>query len=154
MSNFINKNFRKNQSIKAYIHYKDRRVKLFWLIPNGNMVTVKGDTFIINDKDFVLSKGIPTYYYVNGTPEPMNLYKQPMNDLMTSQDFNVALEANVARQIFEASGSKIEGIIPILISVAIVGLLGYMMYSFGEQLTLIMEMIADIQQKLHDLGGF
>ncbi len=153
MGNFINKTFLKGKCIRALVHYQDRRVRLHWVIPKDNTLTVNKESFTINDKDFVLHKGIPTYLYVSGTPEPMNLYKQPMNEIMTSKDFNVALNANVARQIFEAQGSNLGGMIPLILGFVIIAVMGYLFYTMNQEFTALRNQINQINELLNSLMG-
>jgi hypothetical protein len=153
MSNFINKYFNKSKAVKVFVNYPDRRMRIHYVVPKGNTVRVGKESFTINDKDFVLSKGFPTYTYVSGTPEPMNLYNQPMNKLMTSADFDVALNANVARQIFEAQGKGLSEMIPVIIGIATLAFVGFIWYTMDTQMSQMRELITQLNEQIRFLTG-
>lgn len=144
MSQFIIKNFRKKQAIKLLIVYPSRKFKLVWIIPDKDIASYDGMSFNINEKDFILdSNNIPCYIVDTKNVEVKDPYApNTINQVMTPLDFDTAISAKVATELFNTLKSAIDkhtiSIIIGVIGIVITGLIGYMIIgkldAFVEQL--------------------
>jgi hypothetical protein len=154
MNEWTIKTFHKKEAIRATVAYPDKRVRLHWAIPNGSTVQIGKNTFTINEKDVMIQNGIPAYMFLVGRPEPLNPYAVTQS-YMTSEDFDVAISAKVAREILEVTSGKFEpGLVGLLVSglavIASIGV-GYWLSTF---LTDILERVIEIERIIKLIGGF
>lgn len=153
---FIIKHFRKKDAIKAYVIYPNKRVKLFWGIPVDGFVKIDNKLFKVDDKSFYLPKdNIQTYYYDSRVVEPLNIFNPSKPEtIMTADDFDVAISAHVARDIFEASKGGFDkgtlGIILSVFSILAIIVVGYLM---SDNINAIMEKLQEIQDLIELIGG-
>lgn len=156
MSQFIIKNFQKKQAVKAYVVYPNKRVKLFWAIPKDGFIKVDKKQFIVDDKSFYLGKdNIQTYYYDSNHVEPLNIFNpdKPLSS-MTPDDFDTAISAQVAREIFNATAGGVDkSTIALLLSgvtLLAVIVVGYM--ALGN-IDTILTKLQELEDLLKLIGG-
>jgi len=145
--------YKRRNMIKAIIVYADRRVKSYWVKPDADNLTIGDRSYKITKDDIFLSKNVPCYIYQSDQPEPIN----PLNynkSLMTSQDFNTAIEAKVAREIFNAVDKKLDaGMISMIMGAATILAVVVIAYLGKQSLTMIMEQLKEIRDILRIIGG-
>ncbi|MGD9580342.1 MAG: hypothetical protein AB7V50_03145 [Vampirovibrionia bacterium] len=154
MGNWINKTFRKGKCVVAMVFNTDRRAKIKYLIPKNNSITIKGNSWVLNEDDMFLYKGIPAYVLTTKNAEPIKI--NPLNqkeNFMSPQDYNTAISSRVAEQIFLSTKKGIDsGMISILVSgVLLVGLI-VIAYFGNEYITQINTKIDEIRQILQIFG--
>ncbi|MGD9679297.1 MAG: hypothetical protein AB7V16_13225 [Vulcanibacillus sp.] len=134
MSDFINKHFRKGKCVKViYYNEADRRQRERYVIPVDNIVTVDSKTYVLSD-EFVYydKKRFPTYTLNSNSAFPVFKPLEPMQEAMkdangkelSARRFNIAINTNAARQIyqnFEKSMDKMTYVL-ILQGIVILGL--------------------------------
>jgi len=145
--------YKRRNMIKAIIVYADRRVKSFWVKPDNNTISIDTRSYTVTKDDIFLSKNVPCYIYQADQPEPIN----PLNfskSLMTSQDFNTAIEAKVAREIFNAVDKKLDaGMISMIMGAATILAVVVIAYLGNQSITMILEQLKEIRDILRIIGG-
>lgn len=145
--------YRRRNMIKAIVVYADRRVKSYWVKPDNNTLTIGERSYTITKDDIFLSKNVPCYLYQADQPEPVN----PLNfnkSLWTSQEFNTAIEAKVAREIFNAVDRKLDaGTIAMIMGGLTVIVVGVVAYMGNNSIQLILEQLREIREVLRMIGG-
>jgi hypothetical protein len=145
--------FYKAKAIRLILVYPDKRVRTHWAIPNGHNVSVLSYSFIINEHDFFLMKGVPTYFFNINNAEPFNPL-EPKKTFLTPSAYNTALNAQVATEIFKASENKFDvGLMSILMGVATIIVFGVVAYLGYGQIQIILEKLAEIRETLRLIGG-
>lgn len=150
MGNYFNKTFKRSQCVKAIIFDHDKRIKAHYVIPKDSQIKIGGKLYEINQDDFYLSKGIPTYVYNVERVDPINLFNVEKS-VLTASYYDTAISTNVAKQIFAASqeGVQPQNIILILTGVTmLVMLLGF--YIMYNELTAIYEFM---NEYIFGVGG-
>lgn len=153
MKNWINKHFKRSTSVKIYIVHEDKRVTVHYEVPKGDQVTIGDRSYLITNKEALLSKGRPSFFYHYNTPNPINPFELQKPG-MTAKEFNTAITANVAKQIFAASESSLDvGKIAMILSgitLLSVIVVGYMMFDKIDQFA---ERLSEIREILRVIGG-
>lgn len=154
MTRFQAKYFNKNKAVKAIIFSKDKRIKTFYANPSSNTITINKKSYTINDEDWFLSDGFPTFVYNDQSAEPQNPIKAKLKPVMSPEDFNVAISAKVAKEIFDAGSSKMDpGTLGMILSfITLIGL-GALYYVFNEKFNALMQLVSEIREVLRTLGG-
>jgi hypothetical protein len=154
MTRFQAKYFSKDKAVKAIIFSKDKRIKTYYANPLSNTITLNNKSYTINDNDWFISEGFPTFVYNDQSAEPQNPLKVKLQPVMSPEDFNVAISSKVAKEIFDASSNKLDsGTIGLILSfITLVGL-GALYYVFNEKFTAMMQLLAEIREVLRTLGG-
>jgi hypothetical protein len=154
MTKFSAKYFHSNKAVKVIVFSKDKRVKTYYVKPDNNTVEVESKTYTLNDQDWFISEGFPTYIFNDRDAEPQNPLNPKVRSLMTADDFNVAISSKVARDIFDASSSKMDtgtlGLIISIITLIGVGAVGYLL---TENFTQLSQTITEIREVLRLIGG-
>ena len=101
--------FHKKTAVKVIVFTKDKRVRVDYVKPANNTLTAFKKTYTLNDSDWFLSDGFPTYVFNDLDSEPQNPLNPKVRSLMSADDFNVAISSKVARDIFEASNKGMDG---------------------------------------------
>jgi hypothetical protein len=146
--------FHKKTAVKVIVFTKDKRVRVDYVKPLNNTLTAFKKTYTLNDSDWFLSDGFPTYVFNDLDSEPQNPLNPKVRSLMSADDFNVAISSKVARDIFEASNKGMDGgtlglvlNILTLVGVAVVGYLTF------DNFTVLSERITEIREILSLIGG-
>ncbi len=154
MTRFSAKYFNKTTAIKAIVFTKDKRIKTYYTKPEGNTITIKEKSYTLNDQDWFISDGFPTYIFNDTDAQPKNPLDNKVKPVMTPDDFNTAISSKVAKEIFDASGKGMDsgmlGLILSGLSLAGIAVLGYLFTSSIEDLTLT---INEIREVLRIIGG-
>lgn len=155
MGQWFIKKFQKKSAVKCLVLYPEKRLKTFWAIPHDGIVKVADKAFVVNETDFFLSNGIPTYIYDINNVEPKNPYeKDNLGKVMSPTSFDTAISARVAREIFEASAGAMDkatiGLILTGMAIMISGVLGYMILSNIAELSVL---VTEIREVLRSIGG-
>ena len=154
MTRFQAKHFNKNKAVKAIIFSKDKRIKTYYANPESNTITLNNKSYTINDDDWFISDGFPTFVYNDQSAEPQNPIKAKLEPVMSPEDFNVAISAKVAKEIFDASNNKMDaGAIGLILSFITLAGLGALYYVFNEKFTAMMQLLTEIREVLRTLGG-
>lgn len=134
----------RNKKVKVILAYPDKRIRIHKATPQGNKVTVNGNSYIIDPERVFLHKNTPTFVCVTETTEPLNLYDVPNNELHTADTFNVALKAKVMTEFLNATRKGLDaGTLGLMVSViTLIAVIG-----FGYFLR------QDITNLLQHLGG-
>jgi len=148
----IKKHIHKDTIVKVIIAYPDKRVRTHWVIPTGDVVTIKSMSFNINPKDVVYSEGFPTFIYHVGSSEPLNLFSQ--KTFMTADDFNVAISAKVVRDMMDATSDKKEtfNLSTILSGLSLI-LSVVVIYFVLTNFTTISNQLNELKEVLRIIGG-
>lgn len=153
MKNWINKHLKKNTSIKVYVVHEDKRMTVHYIIPNGDQITIGNRSYIITSEEVLLSKGRPAFFYHYDNPNPINPFELATPG-MTAKEFNTAITANVAKQIFDASDNsldmaKVSMFISVVTLIGVV-IVGYLMFDNFETLS---NALKEIRELLRVIGG-
>jgi hypothetical protein len=142
MTQWMIKNFHKDKAVIINVATKDNRVYSYWGIPNGQMVKTPIGTFTIDEKTFLLNKKrIANYYYNSQNLFPFNLNTKELSP-MTPVEFTVFKEAEMARQLYEASGSRLNmALVSLMIGVISLLGLGAVYYLLNEKIVQILEIL-------------
>jgi len=108
MTRFTAKYFSKNTAVKAIIFTKDKRIKTYYTKPEGNTITLNGKSYTINDQDWFINDGFPTYIFNDSDAQPKNPLVNKNVPVMSPDDFNTAISSKVAKEIFDASGKGMD----------------------------------------------
>lgn len=154
MTRFSAKHFHSKTAIKAIIFNKDKRIRTHYVNPEGNTITIKEKAYTLNDQDWFISEGFPTYIFNDTDAQPKNPLDNKAKPVMTPDDFNTAISSKVAKEIFDASGKGMDSATISLIlsglSLAGIVVLGYLFTSNLEGLTTT---INEIREVLRIIGG-
>lgn len=158
MNEFIIKNFRKKECIKVFLVNVDKRISVHYTIPSGNKFTVKGMTFHIIEEKLFYNKGIPSFICSHKSAEPINP-NDVENISMSPSEYNTAISAQIAKEIFAVTNNKIDMqmISLILSGLCIVGLiLVYMTFSesFTQILGEIQKLTTQSSEVISTTGGY
>jgi len=133
MTRFTAKHFSKNTAVKAIIFTKDKRIKTYYTKPEGNTLTINGKSYTINDQDWFINDGFPTYIFNDSDAQPKNPLINKTVPVMSPDDFNTAISSKVAKEIFDASSKGMDtATLSLIISfvtlggVAVVGYLNHL----------------------------
>lgn len=153
--NFINKHFRKGKCVLAIFLSEDRRVRFKYVIPKGNNVTIGSYSYIINEDDLFLHKGMPAFILTTKNAEPIKV--NPLNkktSYLSAEEYNTAISNQVAKQIFLANKGGFDGNILtlILLGVLLMGLI-VIGYLGSQYITEINERIINLENLLRAIGG-
>lgn len=153
---YLYRRHRRLTMVRAIVFYPNKRVGVYWVKPSGaekNLLTIGALSFVINDRDFFLSKGTPTYTFNSESAEPLDPFNANRNAEMTAQDFNIAVSAKVAEEIFLANRKQdVMQILMILGVVTLAGLfiVGYLVTTKANDLMLLLQ---EIREVLRNIGG-
>lgn len=139
---FISK-FRKKVAVRVFILTTDKRLLHYWIVPKGATVTINNLTYRLTTDDFMLRNNVPTYFFNENDPAPIVMTTGQVHEL-SAHDFNVAMEAHIARDIFDAAGGFLlspETIITLATIVLSALALGFFL---NEKLTTIISMLQSL----------
>ena len=124
--------FKKKKAVRIFLLRKDKRLTHYWVLPKGlGEITVGKYSFKLTPEDFVLLNNVPTYFYNESNAAPVSFTHGKVVEL-SPDEFNMSIEAHVARDVFAASQGGLlstEGII-IIVAVLVCALgLGYYLSS-------------------------
>ena len=142
MRQWFIKTFMKRQAVRIYIATPDKRLKEYWGLPKGDQVSIKGvGTFILTtDEASLSSKNVPTFIFNTVNPEPLDLQKGKKS-VYTPEQFQVAIDSNIAKEIFLATKSgSISQDTMIILGVMVLGFAG-LGYYITDQLNAINEIL-------------
>lgn len=154
-SQFVIRKFHKNEAIITIMFYPDKRAKLRWAIPKGNMVDLDGGTYRCDTEkdDFGLIKGVPTFCYFYNQVEPVAISKTKPS-LMTSSEFNVAINNKVVQEIFLASNKKMDIMNMILLGgVALIVVIGIGFYFLFDKMSTMATTIENLKALIEQVTG-
>jgi len=146
MKNWYLKTFKKKDAVHIYIVTPDRRVKDFWTIPDEfGHVSWNGYSFVLTKKAQALKNNVPTYFFNTENADPIDVVNKRTRH-MTAQEFHMAIDSHVAKDILKASGGDAfskEFIITLI--VMFMGFAG-MFYIFNGQFNELRQLIETIPQ--------
>jgi len=147
------KKFKKDQVVRLYLTTATNRLRIIYRIANSKTIKIGNARYELNDEDYILSKGIPSYFLVEGRIEPINPHDLNKS-VMTPEYYDTAISANLAKELFNASGAGMDHVQIIMILVVIVlisSLIGnYLMY---DQLQILREENLTLIDMIRSLGG-
>jgi hypothetical protein len=154
MTKFSANWFNKKTAVKVIIFSKDKRVRITYVNPQNSTLTAFKKTYTLNDNDWFISEGFPTYVFNDLDSEPQNPLNPKVRSLMSADDFNVAISSKVARDIFEASKGGMDsgslGLILNIITLIGVAVIGYLTF---DNFSILSERITEIREILSLIGG-
>jgi hypothetical protein len=154
MTKFSANWFNKKTAVKVIIFSKDKRVRITYVNPQNSTLTAFKKTYTLNDNDWFISEGFPTYIFNDVDSEPQNPLNPRVRSLMSADDFNVAISSKVARDIFEASKGGMDGgslgLILNIITLIGVAVIGYLTF---DNFAVLSERITEIREILSLIGG-
>lgn len=154
MSQFLIKTFNKSKVVKCVMVHNDRRVKTFYAVPDNNTVTHKGLTLVINNREYYLSNGYPTYFFEENDINPKAMFSQSKGERMTPVELSTIINNNVAKDIFAASGKAFDmATFSMIISFATLAVVGYIAYTVFNMDTQLSAQIAELREVLRLIGG-
>lgn len=142
------KTFKKNRAVRAIIHYPDHRVRSFWAIPKENLITIAEKTYRCDTRVdyFNIWNGIPCFTYIVDQVEPVRLDEETPSK-MSSDEFNVAINNRVVREVFAAADKKMDLITAVIVGmvavVIIVGIAGYFIYQEMQTMKTSLDLLKD-----------
>jgi hypothetical protein len=154
MTKFSANWFNKKTAVKVIIFSKDKRVRITYVNPQNSTLTAFKKTYTLNDNDWFISEGFPTYIFNDVDSEPQNPLNPKIRSLMSADDFNVAISSKVARDIFEASKGGMDsgslGLILNIITLIGVAVIGYLTF---DNFATLSQSITEIREILSLIGG-
>jgi hypothetical protein len=154
MNKFSATYFHKKTAVKVILFSKDKRVRIAYVNPSNNTLTAFKKTYTLNDSDWFISDGFPTYVFNDLDSEPQNPLNPKVRSLMSADDFNVAISSKVARDIFEASKAGMDsgtlGLVLNIITLLGVIVIGYLTF---DNFAILSERITEIREILKLIGG-
>jgi hypothetical protein len=154
MTRFTAKHFSKNTAVKAIIFTKDKRIKTYYTKPEGNTLTINGKSYTINDQDWFINDGFPTYIFNDSDAQPKNPLINKTVPVMSPDDFNTAISSKVAKEIFDASSKGMDtATLSLIISFVTLGgvaVVGYLLTTNFESLAAT---VNEIREVLRIIGG-
>lgn len=150
---FLIKQSEKNK-VKALVFYPDRKMKVYKVNPLNKTITFENKTYNINDKDFIISKGMITYIFNYENTEPLNPYTGQVTEY-NPEDYNSAMNSKIIEEIVASSSkqNKFEmSTLNLLIALATIGAVGIIGYLGYNMLTGIQEKINLIIEALKSIG--
>lgn len=131
----LTKTFNKKRVVKAVIYGADKRIKVFYVLPKNDSLTIKNVSYVINEKDFYLdNENIPTYLYRHDSTEPINPHDSKKS-VLTPDYYNTAINAHVARDVFEATKGGMDfATISLVVSVITLVVVGGGLYMLFKNL--------------------
>jgi hypothetical protein len=154
MTKFSANWFNKKTAVKVIIFSKDKRVRITYVNPQNSTLTAFKKTYTLNDNDWFISEGFPTYIFNDLDSEPQNPLNPKIRSLMSADDFNVAISSKVARDIFEASKGGMDsgslGLILNIITLLGVAVIGYLTF---DNFATLSQSITEIREILSLIGG-
>jgi hypothetical protein len=154
MTKFSAKYFHSKTDIKAIIFTRDKRIKTIFENPENNTLTYNNKTYMLNDKDWFLSEGFPTYIFNDSDIDPQNPLNPKVKSVMNPDELNIAMSSKVAREILDASKSGMDGnvltLVLSILSLIAVGGVGYLMVENFQSITIT---INEIREVLKLIGG-
>jgi len=153
MKGRLNKLFRKNKCVRVFYIDEVRHLSEHWVIPDYGQVTIDKHRFYLTDPEQILSKNVPTYILNANNTEPVQVLTKSQSRL-SPKDFDTAVSAHVAREIFETVGGRIDkGMIAIIISVLTLIVAGVAVYFLMNNMPAIIDKLDRIDQILRNIGG-
>jgi len=149
----VAKLFYKDAFIKVKIYGEDKRLKVYYLVPQHNIVNIDEKSFVLNDKNMMLEKGIPTYLFNGDAPISLNILDKdrPLIEYSPKQ-LHDAINSKIIGEMFNsfAKGEKISlgNLLSIATFVAVLGV-GFFLYT---ELQNVQEMITKIIEFLSNGG--
>jgi len=147
MNKFSATYFHKKTAVKVILFSKDKRVRVSYVNPSNNTLTAFKKTYTLNDNDWFISDGFPTYVFNDLDSEPQNPLNPKVRSLMSADDFNVAISSKVARDIFEASKAGMDsgslGLILNILTLVGIAVVGYLTF---DNFAILFEQIKEIQE--------
>ena len=101
------KKFRKDEVVKLYFTTATNRLRVIYKIAKGKQIKIDNQRFELNDEDYVIQKGLPTFFLVEGRIEPINVHDLKKST-MSPEYYDTAISANLATELFNAGGSKVD----------------------------------------------
>jgi len=154
MNKFSATYFHKKTAVKVILFSKDKRVRVAYVNPLNNTLTAFKKTYTLNDSDWFISDGFPTYVFNDLDSEPQNPLNPKVRSLMSADDFNVAISSKVASDIFEASKAGMDsgtlGLVLNIITLLGVAVIGYLTF---DNFAVLSERITEIREILKLIGG-
>ena len=138
------KNFKRNEIIQLIYTGEDKRVISVYVIPQGDIIRYKDNDFLLIPSLVYNQGGIPTVYANHKTAELINIYDTPTSEYKPNA-LNLANTANVAEQLYRASGkSTLDSLVPVLL-VGVIAVMGYFMYTTGNNFNTLLERITELE---------
>jgi len=146
MNKIILKTFYKRKLLKVIFVGEDKRITTHWLLPNEKMISFNEKTYPVIPQKIFYSNGIPTLLVNYKNAEPLDPLEFD-NQVYDPSDFNTAISAKVGRDIFLA-GEKKPMDIGFLVSILVILVLGYVIYSMMNNQTELLKEIAELNRLL------
>lgn len=139
-SQWMIKKFHKKKAIRVFIYYPDRKIRLYWAIPKSDIVTVNGKAYNCDASRFyfTMHNRIPTFTYLVDRPEPLTIDDLKNSPVMSSEEYNVAVNNRVIKEIFNSADKKMDLVTAVIVGmvavVLVVGIAGFFVYKEIESL--------------------
>ena len=128
-------------------------------------VEIDGTAYLISDKKYYFKKGVPTYLYRQGDPEPIDAHLdlkvsttngewEIVAPRMSAEDFSTAIKSHVVRDLFNTFNKKmaVETVV-LLATVVIVAIIGGAAYFLMERINDLGIQIAQLQEMMRAIAG-
>ena len=138
----MNMFFNKKKMIKALIVDHANKVRTYYIkIDTDDHFNVGERRYDIDNESVVYSKGIPTYFYAVENPKPINPHEELWTSTpLTSDDYFIAINTSVTKDILKYSGKKNENANMTLVigfTVLFLAIAGGLYYIYNELLPII-----------------
>lgn len=155
MNDRMIKLFYKSQCVRARIVHASHRATVHYRIPDeNNVITVGERSYKIDDASFFFEKGIPTYFFFEENPAPVNI-KSPDAEMLPASVFHVAYNNHAAKEVSETTSAKkdvnVLTLIMLFVVIVAIGAVGYLGY---KEITNLHTQLDTLEQLLRTVGGF
>lgn len=145
--------FKKNKVSKIILIQEDRRVISFYDIPKNGVVKYKDKSYLLNPKRmYIGDKNIPNYVVNYLSADMLDLLSQKDDVIHTPEAFQVAIDSNVTREVFNAMTKPSLPTWAITALIMVVGL-GLLYVTFDTQINELKVLINQLIEAFKSLGG-
>jgi len=130
MTLFTAKTFHRNEYVKIKVAFGDKRVKTYYGVPKGNILTVSGKSFTIDQQFAVFENRVPTYYFNFESTNPLDFYNFIKSDF-SPENVAGALRTKIFQDFFEqvdGKGMDLKLVLSFIILVGILAIIGLLLF--------------------------
>lgn len=153
---FIIKKFYKNKAVITIMHFPNKRVKILWAIPDGDLVKIHGGVYQCDaskQDTYSILNGVPVFTYYHNKVEALKV-NGDKSSLMTASEYNTAIDNKVVQEIFLASNKKMDLISAIIMGgIALIIVMAIGFYFLFDKVGSLQTLINDLKTYIETISG-